>query len=182
MKKLSIILICAMVIAPAVFANDQWDPKFYESKENVEVLFHNFAWGTSLQEFTSKMGNPAHVDAINGLQSLVYDNLIVSGYPVFLIAYFSQNGLEGGTYYFNTHSLDELMSCYTQVQRELLDTYGYTNKTLTLFDEISREMRPYETSWNLSSGYVYLKVNTRQNEPVSLWFSSPALTRQLFGS
>ena len=95
-----------------------------------------------------------------------------------MLAYFSQNGLEGGTYYFHTFSLDELIKCYTDVQKELLERYGPT----TLRDGIIREMRPYETSWNLPGGYVYLKVNTRQNEPVTLWYSSPALTRRLTGS
>jgi len=144
--------------------------------QETEVLFHGFPWGTSRQEFVAKMGNPAHTDEVNGLQSLVYDNLIVSGYPAFMLAYFSQNGLEGGTYYFHTYSLDELMKCYTDVQKELLAKYGPTN----LRDGIIKELRPYETSWNnLSTGYVYLKVNTRQNEPVTLWFSSPALTKRL---
>lgn len=162
-KKL--LIIYAFLIAPALYAQN-----------NAEVRFHGFPWGTSLQEFKAKMGNPAFVEEIDGLQSLVYDNLIVSGYPAFMLAYFSQNGLEGGTYYFHTHSLDELMKCYTDVQKELLERFGPTN----LCDGIIKEMRPYETSWmNLSTGYVYLKVNTRQNEPVTLWYSSPALTEKL---
>jgi hypothetical protein len=164
-KKLLIIL--ALAIAPALYAED-----------DVDVAFHNFAWGTSRDAFTAKMGKPVHTDEINGLQSLVYDNLIVSGYPAFMVAYFSKNGLEGGTYYFHTFSLDELMKCYTDVQKELTEKYGPTR----LRDEIIKEMRPYETSWDLKSGYIYLKVNTRRNEPVTLWYSSPALTKQMFGS
>ena len=131
-----------------------------------------------MEEFTAKMGKPAHVDEINGLQSLVYDNLIVSGYPVFMLAYFSRNGLEGGTYYFHTFSLDELMQCYKDVQKELLEKFGPT----MLCDGIIRERRPYETSWNFNNGYVYLKVNTSQHEPVTLWYSSPGLTKILMGS
>ncbi|MDR1840101.1 MAG: hypothetical protein LBQ93_11025 [Treponema sp.] len=161
MKKL--FFICMLLITAALFAQE------------TNVVFHGFPWGTSRQEFIAKMGNPVHVDEFNGLQSLIYDSIIVSGYPAFMLAYFSQNGLEGGTYYFHTFSLDELMKCYTDVQKELLEKYGPTN----LRDGIIKEMRPYETSWNLSTGYVYLKVNTRQNEPVTLWFSSPALTRRL---
>jgi len=170
MKKL--LVICMLVIVqltlnlPALYAQ-------YKS----DVAFHNFPWGTSMREFTARMGNPAHVDEFDGLQSLVYDNLIVSGYPVFMVAYFSRNGLEGGTYYFHTFSLDELMQCYRDVQKELLDLYGPT----ILCDGIIREMRPYETSWELPGGYVYLKVNTRQHEPIMLWYSSPALTKKLFG-
>jgi len=124
------------------------------------------------------MGKPVHTDEINGLQSLVYDNLIVSGYPAFMVVYFSKNGLEGGTYYFHTFTLEELMKCYTDVQNELMGKYGPTR----LRDIILKEMRPYETSWDLKSGFIYLKVNTRKNEPVTLWFSSPALTKQMFGS
>ena len=164
MKKLLVIF--ALFIAAYLYAQD-----------DAEVLFHDFAWGTSLQEFKSKMGNPVFTEEIDGLQSLVYDNLIVSGYQAFMLAYFSPNGLEGGTYYFHTYNLDELMKCYTDVQTELLEKYGPTN----LCDGIIREMRPYETSWmNLDTGYVYLKVNTRVNEPVTLWYSSPALTERLF--
>jgi len=165
------LIVFALLIAPALYAQ-------VETSFEVNVVFHNFPWGTSLQEFTAKVGNPAHVEEIDGLRSLVYDNIQVSGYPVFMLAYFSQNGLEGGTYYFHTFSLDELMKCYSDVQKELLDLYGPTK----LRDGIIREMRPYETSWNLPGGYVYLKVNTRQNEPVTLWYSSPAFTRRLTGS
>jgi hypothetical protein len=102
----------------------------------------------------------------------------MTGFTTYMLAYFSKNGLEGGTYYFLTENLDELMRCYTEVQKALLEQYGPT----ILCDGIIREMRPYETSWNLESGYVYLKVNTRQNEPVTLWYSSPALTKKIMGS
>ena len=142
------------------------------------VEFHNFKWGTSLEEFTAIMGKPSSIDEFNGLKSLVYENIIVSGFPTFMLAYFSKNGLQGGTYYFHTFTLDELMKCYSTVQKELYEKHGPT----ILFDGIIREMRPYESSWNLKNGYIYLKVNTRRNEPVTLWYSSPALTRILFGT
>ena len=164
-KKLLIFLI-ALMITSALYADDE-----------IEVVFHGFPWGTSEREFTAKMGNPAHVDEINGLRSLVYDDITVSGYPVFMLVYFSQNGLEGGTYYFDTSSLVEMVRCYTNVQKELLERYGSTNRR----DGISGEWRSYETIWDMPSGYVYLKVDTRNNEPVTLWYSSPALTRRLFG-
>jgi len=160
------ILICAMVITPALFA------------EEANVVFHSFPWGTSMKDFTAKMGKPNHIDEYDDLQSLVYDNIKVSGYPVFMLAYFSKKGLEGGTYYFHTFSLDELIQCYKDVQKELLELYGPT----ILCDGIIREMRPYETSWKFNSGYVYLKANTRQNEPVTLWYSSPELTKKMMGS
>jgi len=164
-KKL--LLIFALIISPALYAN-----------EEPEVVFHNFNWGTKMEDFTKKMGKPAYTEEIDGLQSLVYDNLTISGYQAFMVAYFSKNGLEGGTYYFNTFSLDELMQCYKDMQKELLGKYGPT----VLCDGIIKEMRPYETSWNLKNGYVYLKVNTRHNEPVTLWYSSPYLTKKLMGS
>ena len=164
-KKL--LLIFALIISPALYAN-----------EEPEVVFHNFNWGTKMEDFTKKMGKPAYTEEIDGLQSLVYDNLVISGYQAFMVAYFSKNGLEGGTYYFNTFSLDELMQCYKDMQKELLGKYGPT----VLCDGIIKEMRPYETSWNLKNGYVYLKVNTRHNEPVTLWYSSPYLTKKLMGS
>jgi len=166
MKKLSFI-ICLLFISTALFAQDK----------PVTVSFHNFAWGTSLNTFKAKMGNPVHVDEINGLQSLVYENVTVSGYPVFMIAYFSRTGLEGGTYYFYSASLEDMKKCYTNIQNDLVGQFGPT----LLYDEMLREMRPYETSWNLPTGYVYLKANTRYNEPVSLWYSSPTLTRKLNG-
>jgi hypothetical protein len=94
-----------------------------------------------------------------------------------MLAYFSKSGLQAGTYYFLTYDMDQLMRCYTEMRQEHLDRYGPTQ----LYDLISRELRPYESSWNLPGGYVYLKVNTRQGEPVTLWYSSPELTKQLFG-
>jgi len=124
------------------------------------------------------MGKPVHQEEYNGLKSFVYENILVSGYTAYMLVYFSKNGLEGGTYYFLTYSPEELMKCYTDVQKELLDKYGPT----LLCDWILREMRPYETSWNLEGGYIHLKVNTRQQEPVTLWYSSPALSKMLFGS
>jgi len=157
-----------LTIASALFAEEA----------NVDVVFHNFPWGTSMKDFTAKMGKPSHMEKYDDLQSLVYDNLEVSGYPVFMVAYFSKDGLEGGTYYFHTFNLDQLMQCYKDIQKNLLALYGPT----ILCDGIIREMRPYETSWNLKSGYVYLKVNTRQNEPVTLWYSSPKLTKKIMGS
>jgi hypothetical protein len=93
-----------------------------------------------------------------------------------MIALFSENGLQGGTYYFNTSTVEELMRCYTDMQNELRTRFGPT----VLFETLMREMRPYETSWNLPTGYIYLKINTRWlNEPVTLWFSSPELTSRL---
>jgi hypothetical protein len=162
-KKLS--LIFALVIVSGVYAQEH-------------VNFHGFPWGTSMEEFTAKVGKPVLTEDFNDLKSLVYENITVSGYTAYMLVYFSKTGLEGGTYYFLTHDLDELMNCYRDVQKELLTQFGPT----ILCDGIIREMRPYETSWELDSGFVYLKVNTRRNEPVTLWYSSPALTKQIRGS
>jgi hypothetical protein len=155
------------------------------------VVFHNFPWGTSIREFTARVGKPGLTEEFNGLTSLVYQNITISGYPVYMLAYFSKNGLEGGMYYFDNFGLEEVMKCYTEMQNELLAKFGPTNLQ-TIFqgqfdpaevlDPIRKEPRLYETSWNLKNGYVYLKVNTRLNEPVTLWFSSPALTSQMRGS
>jgi len=166
MKKLSILL-CALLLTTALFAENE-----------VTVGFHNFEWGTSMEVFKAKMGNPVHTEEFNGLQSLVYDNIKVSGYPVFMLAFFSRNGLEGGTYYFDTKNFEELTQCYKTLQAELVALYGPT----MLYEALLRETRTYETSWNLPSGYVYLKVNTRSNDPVTLWYSSPSLTKKLNGS
>jgi hypothetical protein len=145
------------------------------SEENVE--FRNFPWGTSMEEFTAVVGEPVYREDIDGLTSLVYENVEVSGFTTYMLAYFSQSGLEGGTYYFLTDNLDEIIDCYRLIQKELIEKYG----TTILQDGIIREMRPYETSWDLAGGYIYLKVNTRTNEPVTLWYSSPALTKKLLG-
>jgi len=171
LKKI-LFVICVLAAATAVYA--QANNAAYQT----DVGFHNFSWGTSMKDFTAKMGKPAHEDEYNGLKSLIYDNIEVAGYSVFMLAYFSNAGLEGGTYYFHTVNLDQLMQCYKDVQKELLAKYGPT----VLCDGIIREMRPYESSWDLPGGYVYLKVNTRQNEPVTLWYSSPALTKKMLGS
>ena len=167
MKRL--LLICMMFIAAALYAQE-------EEATDIEVSFHGFPWGTSMSEFTAKMGDPAHRDTFNGMQSLVYEDITVSGYPVFMLVYFSQNRLEGGTYYFLTDSYDELVTCYNNLKVELAEKFGPT----FLFDDIYKEMAPYESSWNnLTSGYVRLKVDTRRNDPVTLWYSSPGLTERL---
>jgi hypothetical protein len=161
-------VICILAAAPTLVA-----------QEAVEVRFHNVPWGTSIEDFITMMRKPpAHTDEIDGLTSLVFDNLIVSGYQAFMVAFFSQNGLECGTYYFNTLSNDERAKCYNDVQRELHERFGPTQ----LFDTLYREMAQYVSSWNFNSGYVHLKIDTRRNDPVTLWFSSPALTRRIKGS
>jgi len=148
------------------------------------VSFHNFQWGTTMDAFKAKMGNPVHTEEINGLHSLIYENIEVSGYRTFMIVYFSGAGLEGGTYYFYTSSLEDTTRCFTILQRELMAKFG---PTLIYEPEISgtvpmRERRVYETSWNLPNGYVYLKANRSTNDPIALWYSSPALTKRLQGS
>jgi len=170
MKKLSliIVLLVSMIFSTVLYAQN-----------NTQVNFHNFEWGTSIRDFKAKVGEPVHVEENDGIQSLIYENIRVSGYTVYMVAYFTQRGLEGGTYYFNTADVGELMKCYSDMQTELATRYGPT----LLYDVLLRELRPYESSWNLPSGYIYLKVNTRWwNEPVTLWYSSPELTRRLRGS
>ena len=123
------------------------------------------------------MGQPMSREEINGLVSLVWENIEVNGYMTYMLAYFSDKGLEGGTYYFLTYSMEELMQCYNELRDELRDRFGPT----FLFNGILRELRPYECLWTLAGSLVHLKVNTRQGDPVTLWFSSPLLTSQITG-
>ena len=148
-----------------------------QEKYEENVSFHNFPWGTSLADFTKKMGKPVSVEEINGLTSCIWEGVMIQGYETYMLAYFSKSGLQGGTYYFLTYDMDELMRCYNDLRKELRDKFGPT----ILFDGIIRELRPYECSWNVPGGYVYLKVNARKDEPVTLWFSSPELTKQMLG-
>ena len=163
----------SFVLLHANDRNRQPEPVVYET----EISFRGFPWGTSMDEFVRRTGRPISREEINGLVSLAWENIEVNGYATYMIAYFSKKGLQGGTYYFLTYNMDELMRCYKEVQQELRDRYGPTR----LFNGIIRELRPYESSWHLPGGYVYLKVNTRIGDPVTLWYSSPELSRQLFG-
>ncbi|MDR0877583.1 MAG: hypothetical protein LBN21_05985 [Treponema sp.] len=142
------------------------------------IGFRDFPWGTSIEEFTASLGAPVSKESYDGLTSLAYENIEVSGYMTFMLVYFSKSGLEGGTYYFLTKDYTELMNCYRSIQLGLMDKYGIT----ALFDEILKEVRPYESAWNLADGYIHLKVNTRRNEPITLWYSSPSLTKKLLGT
>jgi len=123
------------------------------------------------------MGKPVSREEVNGLVSLLWKNIDVNGYTTFMLCYFSPKGLQGGTYYFVTHDQEEMMRCYSETQQELRDRFGPT----LLFEGIIKELRPYESSWNLPGGYVYLRVNARLGEPVTLWYSSPELTKKVFG-
>jgi hypothetical protein len=183
-KKLIVICVLAVsasfqgAVAPALFAESSASLQgAVSSLQGDAVNFRDFPWGTSLKDFTAKMGKPVHQEEREGITSLIYENIEVSGFPTYMLVYFSKTGLEGGTHYFLTNTLDELMQCYLDVQKELVERYGPTQ----LQDGIIRERRPYETAWDLPGGYVYLKVNTRLNEPVTLWYSSPALTKKLLG-
>jgi hypothetical protein len=167
------LLLTAVLFAQGKRTTDE-GTEVYETN----VSFRDFSWGTSFEDFSKRMGNPVAQEENNGLRSLVYENIEVLGFPTYMVVYFSENGLEGGTYYFLTYNLDELMGCYNAVRQDLRSRYGPTY----LFDGIIREMRPYECSWKLPGGYVYLKVNTRiSNDPVTLWCSSPSLTKRLLG-
>jgi hypothetical protein len=146
-------------------------------KYETNVTFQNFPWGTSMDDVIKKMGKPISREEINGLVSLAWEKIDVGEYSTYMLAYFSKSGLQAGTYYFLTYDIDHLMRCYSEMRQELLTRFGPTR----LYDIISRELRPYESSWNLPGGYIYLNVNTRQGEPVTLWYSSPELTKQLFG-
>jgi len=150
------------------------EPVIYET----DVDFRGFAWGTSMDEVIKTMGKPISQEKVDGLDSLVWENVDVSGFTSYMIAYFSSKGLQGGTYYFVTYTMDDIIKCYGGLQRELSDRFGKT----TLFDPIIKELRPYESSWNLPGGYVYLMVNARQGVPVTLWFSSPELSKKIFGT
>jgi hypothetical protein len=160
-----------MLFPLAVLAAEE--PADYET----DVDFRGFAWGTSMDEVIKKMGRPVSRETVDGLVSLVWENVEVSGFTSYMIAYFSSKGLQGGTYYFVTYTMDDIIKCYGGLQMELYNRFGRTN----LFDEIIKELRPYESSWNLPGGYVYLMVNARQGIPVTLWFSSPELSKKIFG-
>ena len=149
-----------------------------EESYEADVSFRGFPWGTSMDEVTKKMGKPVSREEIDGLVSLVWENVDVSGFTSYMIAYFSPKGLQGGTYYFVTYTMDDVVRCYSEIQKELKNRFGQTK----LFEGIIRELRPFESAWNLPGGYVYLMVNTRQGVPVTLWYSSPELTRKIFGN
>jgi hypothetical protein len=142
------------------------------------VTFRDFSWGTSQDEVIKKMGKPVSQEEVKGLVSMVWENVNVNGYMTYMLAYFSGTGLQGGTYYFLTYDMDELMRCYSGLQMQLRNQFGPTR----LFDRILREFRPYDSLWNLPGGLVHLKVNTRQGDPVTLWYSSPELTKQIIGN
>ena len=172
-KPLAISALFFLLLFSAANGTDAEEPARYET----DVSFRGFSWGANIDEVIKKMGKPISREEINGLVSLAWENIDVNGYTTFMIAYFSNSELQGGTYYFLTYNIDELMRCYNEMRTELRDLYGPTY----LFNGILKELRPYECSWHLSGGYVYLKVNTREGEPVTLWYSSPKLTQQLFG-
>ena len=175
-KKLLLIFILPVISLYAVYATDrnrQAEPVVYET----DISFRGFPWGTSMDEFIKNTGNPISREEINGLVSLAWENINVGGYTTYMLAFFSNNGLQAGTHYFLTYNMDEHIRCYREVQQELRGRYGPT----VLFNGIIRELRLYESSWHLPGGYVYLKVNTRMGDPVTLWYSSPELSRQLFG-
>jgi len=171
--KKAVLIFIALLMATALYA-----------QTGTAMGFHNFPYGTSMETFRARMGNPVHSDEVNGLQSLVYDNVQFQGYSVFMIAFFSGNGLEGGTYYFYTRNLEDMTACYTALQREMIRLYGPTlvYEPETSGKVVMREARIYESTWSLPAGYIYLKANRRSDEPISLWFSSPSLTRRLNGN
>jgi hypothetical protein len=149
-----------------------------EAVYETNITFQNFPWGTSQEEFIRKMGQPINREEKDGLVSLIWENIYINGYNTYMLAYFTKAGLQGGTYYFLTYSMDQLMRCYTEIQQELHKRYGPTD----LFRGILKELRDYECLWNVSGNYVHLKTNTRQGEPVTLLYLSQELAKQIFGT
>ena len=93
-----------------MYASDnkkQAEPVVYETN----VSFRDFSWGTSMDDFIKKTGKPVSRETYNGLVSLAWENIDVNGYTTYMIAYFSKSGLQGGTYYFLTYDMDQLMRC-----------------------------------------------------------------------
>jgi hypothetical protein len=170
-KKIIISCIVVLSLGAALYAEDG-------SPGGESFGFRGFPWGASLEDFTAREGQPLTRESIGGMVSLAYENKEMSGFTAYMLVYFSESGLEGGTYYFLTENLDEVMNCYRTVQRNLAAQFGQG----ILMDEIIREMFPYESAWNLTGTYIHLKANTRTNEPVTLWYSSPALTKKLLGN
>jgi hypothetical protein len=149
-----------------------------EEVYETDVTFHNFPWGTSQETVVRSLGEPVSREEINGLVSLVWENTRINGYTTFTLAYFSRAGLQGGTYYFMTNDMDDLVRCYNELQQDLLNRYGPT----PIFRNIHKEQRPYECEWSLPGGYIQLRVNTRDGNPVSLFHASPELARLIFGN
>ena len=131
-----------------------------------------------MNDVIGRMGSPVSREEVNGYTSLVWENIEFNGYLTYMLAYFSSSGLQGGTYFFLTREddLDELMRCYSEVQQILRQHYGPTR----VFNGIIREMRPYDSLWNLTGGSIHLKVNTRRGDPVTLWFISPEMAREMY--
>ena len=170
MKKL-LIIISMLLMAAALSAQNE-----------VRVSFHNFTWGTSIDTFKARMGNPLFTERSGGYQSLIYENVQIANNRALLVAYFSHNGLEGGMYYFNASGLSDIMMCYESIQKELVTLYGLPPAAPEgRYEELLREMRTYESCWILPGGYIHLKVNTRTGDPVTLWISFPTLTEILDG-
>jgi len=165
-KKLFLVLLFPLAF---VFAN--------EADYANNVTFQNFPWGTSQDEFIKKMGQPINREEQDGLVSLIWENVFVFGYKTYMLAYFTKDGLQGGTYYFLTYDMDQLMKCYTEMQQELRSKYGPTN----LYRVIQKEMRDYESLWNVSDNYIHLKTNTRKGDPVTLLYLSPELANEIIG-
>ena len=162
-----------VVLSAAEDAGKIQETETYETN----LSFQNFSWGTSIDEVIKKMGKPLSREKNNDLDSLIWEGVIVSGYTTYMQAYFSNNGLQGGTYYFLTYNMEEHIKCYSEMRQELRNKYGPTS----LFDGIINELRAYESSWTLPGGYIHLKVNTRLGDPVTIWYSSPGLTEKLLG-
>jgi len=166
-KKLFLVILLPLA---TVFAN--------EAVSETNVTFQNFPWGTSQEEFIKKMGQPITRNEQDGIVSLFWENVFVLGYKTYMLAYFSEKGLQGGTYYFLTYDMDQLMKCYTEMRQELRNKYGPTN----LYHPIQKELRHYECFWNVSGNYVHLKTNTRRGEPVTLLYLSPEFAKKISDS
>jgi hypothetical protein len=144
-----------------------------EAVKETTVTFQNFPWGTSQEEFIKKIGQPITREEKDGIASLVWENIFVSGYKTYMLAYFTKDGLQGGTYYFITYDPDHLAKCYTDLQQVLRNRYGPTD----LYRGIQKELRDYECLWFVSGNYVHLKVDTRKSEPVKIFYLSPDLAK-----
>jgi hypothetical protein len=178
MKRFLWVLFLSFILPLAALSALDKDPKNKEpAKYETKLDFRGFSWGTSMDEVIKKMGKPISREKVNGMDSLLWENIDVNGYDTYVIAYFSKSGLQGGTYYFVTNTMDDTIRCYSQLRQQLRDRFGPT----LLFQGIIRELRPYECSWDLPGGYVYLMVDPSKGDPVTLWYSSPELNKQIFG-
>ena len=142
-----------------------------------EIKFRDFPWGTSIEEFVRKEGQPDEIEEKED-KILTYQNIKVAGYDAMMTASFSANELAGGAYAIKCETKESFQECSKDIDEKLSIMYGM-NPAREDHDILKLSL------WRYTGGIITLMTINNPDDDigaVTIMYFSPALAREVLGS